>query len=66
MGRMCPARSFDTELMLPKGPKIAFFGGTDYADHNEVAGITAGDKVLTAVGRAAGPQIRRAELTWLP
>ena len=29
-------RRADTELMLPKGPKIAFSGGTDYADHKRI------------------------------
>src|SRR5262249_11534349 len=26
----------ETELMLPKGPKIAFSGGTDYTDHRRI------------------------------
>ena len=29
-------RRADTELMLPKGAKIAFSGGTDYADHKRI------------------------------
>jgi hypothetical protein len=29
-------RKADTELMLPKGPKIAFSGGVDYADHKRI------------------------------
>jgi hypothetical protein len=29
-------RRADTELLLPKGPKIAFSGGTDYNDHNRI------------------------------
>ncbi len=29
-------RRTDTELMLPKGPKIAFSGGVDYADHKRI------------------------------
>jgi YspA, cpYpsA-related SLOG family len=29
-------RKADTELMLPQGPKIAFSGGTDYADHKRI------------------------------
>jgi hypothetical protein len=37
-------RRADTELMLPKGPKIAFSGGVDYADHKRIWGVL--DKVL--------------------
>ena len=37
-------RKADTELMLPKGPKIAFSGGTDYADHKLIWAVL--DKVL--------------------
>jgi hypothetical protein len=29
-------RRSETEPMLPKGPKIAFSGGTDYADHKRI------------------------------
>ncbi len=29
-------RRADTELMLPKGPKITFSGGTDYGDHKRI------------------------------
>ncbi|MGA7329319.1 MAG: DUF2493 domain-containing protein [Rhodomicrobium sp.] len=29
-------RRVDTELLLPKGPKIAFSGGVDYADHKRI------------------------------
>jgi hypothetical protein len=29
-------RRSETELLLPKGPKIAFSGGTDYADHKRI------------------------------
>jgi hypothetical protein len=29
-------RRTDAELMLPKGPKIAFSGGVDYADHRRI------------------------------
>jgi YspA, cpYpsA-related SLOG family len=29
-------RAADVELMLPKGPKIAFSGGTEYADHKRI------------------------------
>jgi YspA, cpYpsA-related SLOG family len=29
-------RTADTELLLPKGPKIAFSGGTDYANHKRI------------------------------
>ena len=29
-------RRTDAELMLPKGPKIAFSGGVDYADHKRI------------------------------
>jgi hypothetical protein len=29
-------RKADTELFVPKGPKIAFSGGTDYADHKRI------------------------------
>jgi YspA, cpYpsA-related SLOG family len=29
-------RRADTELMLPAGPKIAFSGGVDYADHKRI------------------------------
>ena len=36
-------RRADTELMLPKGPKIAFSGGTDYADHKRIWAVL--DKV---------------------
>ncbi len=37
-------RRADTELLLPKGPKIAFSGGVDYADHKRI--WTVLDKVL--------------------
>ena len=37
-------RRADTELMLPKGPKIAFSGGTDYNDHQRIWAVL--DKVL--------------------
>ena len=37
-------RRADTELLLPKGPKIAFSGGTDYADHKRIWAVL--DKVL--------------------
>ena len=37
-------RNADTELMLPKGPKIAFFGGADYTDHKLIWSVL--DKVL--------------------
>jgi YspA, cpYpsA-related SLOG family len=37
-------RKSETELMLPKGPKIAFSGGTDYADHISIWAVL--DKVL--------------------
>jgi hypothetical protein len=36
-------RRADTELMLPKGPKIAFSGGIDYADHKRIWAVL--DKV---------------------
>jgi hypothetical protein len=29
-------RRTDTELLLPKGPKIAFSGGVEYADHKRI------------------------------
>ncbi len=38
-------RTADTELLLPKGPKIAFSGGTGYADHKRIWAVL--DKVLT-------------------
>ncbi len=37
-------RRADTELMLPKGLKIAFSGGTDYADHKRIWAVL--DKAL--------------------
>ena len=37
-------RKADTELMLPKGPKIAFSGGADYTDHKLIWSVL--DKVL--------------------
>jgi hypothetical protein len=37
-------RKADTELMLPKGPKIAFSGGVDYADHKRIWAVL--DKAL--------------------
>ncbi len=37
-------RRADTELLLPKGPKIAFSGGVDYADHKRIWAVL--DKVL--------------------
>ena len=37
-------RRADTELMLPKGPKIAFSGGADYADHKRIWAVL--DKVF--------------------
>jgi len=37
-------RKADTELLLPKGPKIAFSGGTDCADHKRIWAVL--DKVL--------------------
>ena len=37
-------RRADTELMLPKGPKIAFSGGVDYADHKRIWAVL--DKAL--------------------
>ncbi len=37
-------RRADTELMLPKGPKIAFSGGVDYADHKRIWAVL--DKVF--------------------
>jgi len=37
-------RKADTELLLPKGPKIAFSGGADYADHKLIWAVL--DKVL--------------------
>ncbi len=37
-------RTADTELLLPKGPKIAFSGGTGYADHKRIWAVL--DKVL--------------------
>ena len=37
-------RRADTELLLPKGPKIAFSGGADYADHKLIWSVL--DKVL--------------------
>ncbi len=37
-------RKADTELLLPKGPKIVFSGGTDYADHKRI--WTVLDKAL--------------------
>ncbi len=36
-------RRADTELLLPKGRKIAFSGGTDYADHKRIWAVL--DKV---------------------
>ncbi len=36
-------RNADAELLLPKGPKIAFSGGTDYADHKRIWAVL--DKV---------------------
>ncbi len=36
-------RRADTELLLPKGTKIAFSGGTDYADHKRIWAVL--DKV---------------------
>ncbi len=37
-------RRADTELLLPKGPKIAFSGGVDYTDHKHIWAVL--DKVL--------------------
>jgi len=37
-------RRADTELLLPKGPKIAFSGGTDCNDHQRIWAVL--DKVL--------------------
>ena len=37
-------RRAETELLLPKGPKIAFSGGVDYADHKRIWAVL--DKVL--------------------
>ena len=37
-------RRADTELLLPKGPKIAFSGGTDYTDAKLIWAVL--DKVL--------------------
>ncbi len=37
-------RRADSELLLPKGPKIAFSGGIDYADHKRIWAVL--DKVL--------------------
>ena len=37
-------RRADTELMLPKGPKIAFSGGTGYSDHKRIWAVL--DQVL--------------------
>jgi len=37
-------RKADTELLLPKGPKIAFSGGADYTDHKLIWSVL--DKVL--------------------
>jgi hypothetical protein len=37
-------RKADAELLLPKGPKIAFSGGADYADHKLIWAVL--DKVL--------------------
>ncbi|MGO9362788.1 MAG: DUF2493 domain-containing protein [Rhodomicrobium sp.] len=37
-------RRADTELLLPKGSKIAFSGGVDYADHKRIWAVL--DKVL--------------------
>jgi hypothetical protein len=37
-------RRADTELLLPKGPKIAFSGGADYTDHKLIWAML--DKVL--------------------
>ena len=37
-------RRADTELLLPQGPKIAFSGGIDYADHRRIWAVL--DKVL--------------------
>jgi hypothetical protein len=37
-------RRADTELLLPKGPKIAFSGGADYTDHKLIWAVL--DKVL--------------------
>ena len=37
-------RRADTELLLPKGPKIAFSGGADYTDHKRIWAVL--DKVL--------------------
>jgi hypothetical protein len=37
-------RTADTELLLPKGTKIAFSGGTDYADHKRIWAVL--DKAL--------------------
>ena len=37
-------RSADTELLLPKGTKIAFAGGVDYANHKRIWAVL--DKVL--------------------
>ena len=37
-------RKADTELMLPKGPKIAFSGGANYTDHKLIWSVL--DKVL--------------------
>ncbi len=38
-------RRADTELLLPKGTRIAFSGGTDYADHKRIWAVL--DKVHT-------------------
>jgi len=38
-------RKADTELLLPKGPKIALSGGADYTDHKLIWSVL--DKVLT-------------------
>jgi len=37
-------RRSDTELLLPKGPKIVFSGGVDYSDHKRIWAVL--DKVL--------------------
>jgi YspA, cpYpsA-related SLOG family len=37
-------RRAESELMLPKGPKIVFSGGVDYADHKRIWAVL--DKVL--------------------
>jgi hypothetical protein len=61
-------RKADTELMLPKGPKIAFSGGTDNTDHKRIWAVLDAvhakhpDMVLIHGGTPKGAE--RAAACW--